>query len=201
MYGPAGDLLPGQLVNYTIAYENVGEGTAFGVFIVNKLPDGVFDLATLQIGNGGSYSAGSKSITWDVGDLAPKGQDGAKGTVAYSVRLRSDLPSGTIIPNQAVVHFPSVPEETPTNRLTNVIQPLVAEPQSLTTEAGKPIAVTLSGRDAVGHAAHLPDRRGAVLRHRHRQRPQPGLHARCQQQRPRPHPLHRRQRCRHQPRR
>ncbi len=150
MYGPAGDLLPGQLVNYTIAYENVGEGTAFGVFIVNKLPDGVFDLATLQIGNGGSYSAGSKSITWDVGDLAPKGQDGAKGTVAYSVRLRSDLPSGTIIPNQAVVHFPSVPEETPTNRLANVIQPLVAEPQSLQTEAGKPVAVTLGGRDAVG---------------------------------------------------
>lgn len=150
MYGPAGDLLPGQLVNYTIAYENVGEGTAFGVFIVNKLPDGVFDLATLQIGNGGSYSAGSKSITWDVGDLTPKGQDGAKGTVAYSVRLRSDLPSGTIIPNQAVVHFPSVPEETPTNRLINVIQPLVAEPQSLATEAGKPVAVTLSGRDAVG---------------------------------------------------
>ena len=79
MYGPAGDLLPGQLVNYTIAYENVGEGTAFGVFIVNKLPDGVFDLATLQIANGGSYSAGSKSIAWDVGDLAPKGQDWRQG--------------------------------------------------------------------------------------------------------------------------
>jgi hypothetical protein len=150
MYGPGGDLLPGQLVTYTIAYENVGEGVAFDVFIMNKLDTGVFDVATLQINNGGSYAAGSKSITWDVGNLQPKGQAGSKGTVSYSVRLRTNLPSGTVVPNQAVVHFPSVPEETPTNRLVNVIKPLVAEPQQLQTEAGKPIAFTLSGRDAVG---------------------------------------------------
>ncbi len=150
MYGPDGDLLPGQLITYDVAYENIGEGTAFGVFILNKLPVDVFDLATLQINNGGSYAPGSKSISWDVGDLAPKGQPGAKGTVSYSVRLRSDLPSGAVISNQAVVHFPSVPEETPTNRLTNLIKPLVAEPQKLEVEAGKTVAVTLSGRDVVG---------------------------------------------------
>jgi hypothetical protein len=149
MYGPAGDLLPGQWVTYEVSYENVGEGTAFGVFIANKLPENVFDLATLQVNNGGSYSAGAKSIFWDVGDLAPTGLPGATGTVSYSVRLRSDLPSGTMITNQAVVHFPSVPEETPTNRLLNLIKPLMADPQSLQTEAGVPIAIALSGRDAV----------------------------------------------------
>lgn len=149
MYGPAGDLLPGQLVAYTIAYENVGAGEAHDVFIVDKLPD-EFDPATLQIGNGGSYSAGAKSIFWTVGTLQPKGQEGSKGTVSFSVRLRSGLPSGTVIANQAVVHFPSVPEETPTNRVVNVIQPLVAEPQKLETAAGQPIAVTLAGRDAAG---------------------------------------------------
>ncbi|MCB0108963.1 MAG: right-handed parallel beta-helix repeat-containing protein, partial [Caldilineaceae bacterium] len=46
MYGPTGDLLPGQTVTYTIAYENVGAGEAAGVFIVNKL-DPAFDLSTL----------------------------------------------------------------------------------------------------------------------------------------------------------
>jgi uncharacterized repeat protein (TIGR01451 family) len=150
MYGPSGDLLPGQLVTYEIAYENIGEGTAFGVFIMNKLPEGVFDLATLQINHGGSYSAGSKSISWDVGDLSPKGQAGASGKVSYSVRLRADLPSGTVIPNSAVVHFPSVPEETPTNRVLNLIQPLVAEPQTRQTEVGVALPIKLSGRDAVG---------------------------------------------------
>jgi parallel beta-helix repeat protein len=150
MYGPSGDLLPGQLVTYEVAYENIGEGTAFGVFIMNKLPEGVFDLATLQINNGGSYSAGSQSISWDVGDLAPKGQAGASGKVSYSVRLRADLPSGTVIANSAVVHFPSVPEETPTNRVVNLIQPLVADPQARQTEVGVPLPIKLSGRDAVG---------------------------------------------------
>ncbi len=148
LYGPAGDLLPGQLVTYEVAYENVGAGIAFDVFVANKLPEGVFDLSTLQIGGGGSYTAGAGTIFWEVGDLAPAGQPGASGKVSYSVRLRADLPSGTVIANQAVVHFPSVPEETPTNRLIHLVKPLAALPQALEVEAGQPLAITLGGRDA-----------------------------------------------------
>jgi hypothetical protein len=149
IYGPAGDLLPGQLVTYTIAYENVGAGEAVGVFIVNKL-DPAFDLATLTLHGDATLSANARTIFWTVGDLAPKGEPGSTGTVSYTVRLRGDLPSGTVLSNSAVVHFPSVPEETPTNVLVNTIQPLAAEPQTLEATVGQPLAITLKGRDAIG---------------------------------------------------
>jgi parallel beta-helix repeat protein len=150
MYGPAGDLLPGQLVTYQIAYENVGEAEAFDVFVANKLDVSVFDPATLQINDGGSYSAGAQTIFWQIGTLAPKGQNGSKGMISYSVQVRGSLPSGTAVANQAIVHFPTATQtETPTNRLLNLIKPLVADPQSLQAEAGQPLAVTLSGKDAI----------------------------------------------------
>ncbi|RPI50612.1 MAG: right-handed parallel beta-helix repeat-containing protein, partial [Chloroflexi bacterium] len=47
-YGPEGDLVPGQLVTYTITYENEGAGEAYGVFVVDELSEG-FDLATLTL--------------------------------------------------------------------------------------------------------------------------------------------------------
>jgi hypothetical protein len=149
LYGPAGDLLPGQLVTYTIAYENVGAGTAVGVFIVNKL-DPAFDLATITLHGDATLSKNAHTIFWTIGDLAPKGEPGSTGTVSYTGRLRDDLPSGTVLSNGAVVHFPSVPEETPTNVLVNTIQPLVAEPQTLDATVGQPLAISLKGRDALG---------------------------------------------------
>ncbi len=149
LYGPAGDLLPGQLVSYTIAYENVGQGDAFGVFIVDKL-DPAFDLSTVSLPANARLSLNARTIFWDVGDLAPKGELGSTGVVTLTVRLRGDLASGTGVANQAVVHFPSVPEETPTNVVINTIQPLVAEAQTLETVGGQPVAIQLSGRDAVG---------------------------------------------------
>ncbi len=149
LYGPQGDLLPGQLLSYTIAYENVGAGNAIGVFIVNKL-DPAFDLDTLVMQGDARLSKNSRTIFWTIGDLSPKGEPGSQGTVSYTVRLRHDLPSGTVVSNSAVVHFPSVPEETPTNVLVNTIQPLVAEPQTLEAVIGQPLAITLKGQDAIG---------------------------------------------------
>lgn len=147
MVGPLGDLLPGQTVTYTINYENVGAGDAFDVFIVNKLSQH-FDPTTLHFSsNNAVYSPDTRSIYWTVGDLAPKGQPGSKGAVTYSVQLKPGLLSSTVISNSAVVHFPSVPEETPTNVVINLIQPLAADPLILTTDAGQVLNFTLSGRD------------------------------------------------------
>lgn len=148
--GPTGDLLPGQVVTYTINYENVGPGDALDVFIVNQLSQH-FDPATLRFNsNNAVYSPYTHAIYWTVGDLTPKGQPGSKGAVTYSVRLKADLRSSTVISNSAVVHFPSVPEETPTNVVSNLIKPLAATQQSLTTNAGQPVNFTLRGRDIQG---------------------------------------------------
>jgi uncharacterized repeat protein (TIGR01451 family) len=148
-YGPIGDVLPGQVLTYTLECENVGEGTAYGVYIADELSEEL-DAETVAVHGGGERLQGTGLLVWDIGELAPKGEPGSTATVSFTVRLKDDLPSGTVIANDATVYFPSVPEETPTNAVVNVVQPLVARPQALETEAGQPLAITLEGVDAAG---------------------------------------------------
>ena len=148
-YGPAGDLLPGQALTYTVACENVGAGTAYGVFIADELSEHL-DTGSVTVYGEGGLIPDTNVLMWDIGELTPKGQVGSTDTVSFTVRLKDDLPSGTVIANEAVVYFPSVPEETPTDPVVNVIQPLVALPQSLEAESGQPIAITLQGIDVSG---------------------------------------------------
>ncbi|MBU1661447.1 MAG: Ig-like domain-containing protein, partial [Chloroflexi bacterium] len=68
----------------------------------------------------------------------------------YTINLTGSLPSGTVVANQAVVYFSSVPEETPTNTWVNLVMPLVATPQNLTTAYMTPLTITLSGREVSG---------------------------------------------------
>jgi hypothetical protein len=149
MYGPDGDLLPGQQITYTVTYENEGEGEAYGVYITDQLAEH-FDPATLAIYGGGQYAATSRKIVWFIGDVAAKGEPGSQGVVSFTVRLKNSLPGGTPIINQAIVYFPSVPEETPTNPVVNVIQPIVAVPQSVETTYLQPVTMTLQGLDVGG---------------------------------------------------
>jgi len=148
-FGPAGDLLPGQTVTYTITYENEGAGTAYGVYVTDELSE-VFDEGSLAIHNGGRYIPEIRTLVWDVGELTPKGQAGSTGSISFSVRLRNGLPSGTPVINEATVYFPSVPEVTPTGAVVNLIQPVTALPQALATDYRTAIAVTLRGKEVSG---------------------------------------------------
>ena len=94
-----------------------------------------------------SLSKPTRRLYFTVGNLASQGQAGSKGEVTYSVRLKTGLPSGTVIVNDAVVHFPSVPEETPTNVAVNIIQPIAVPSQQLQVVAGQSIPIILSGQD------------------------------------------------------
>jgi hypothetical protein len=149
--GAAGDLIPDQLLHYTITYENEGAGRAYGVYVTDELSLHL-DETTLELSGQGEFVAATRQIVWDIGELAPKGEPGSKGEVSFSIRLKADLPSGTVITNQAIVYFPSVPEETATNTVVNVVQPLAAVPQNLDTAYDTPIAITLAGRDVSGTA-------------------------------------------------
>jgi hypothetical protein len=60
------------------------------------------------------------------------------------------LPGGTVVTNQATVYFPTVPEETPTGTVVNLIQPAAAIPQQLSTGYMTPLVVTLSGQEVSG---------------------------------------------------
>ena len=146
IYGPAADLLPGQTVAYTVTYENEGAGRAYGVYVINPLP-AAFDATSLNLHGKGEYDAASREIVWYVGELGPKGAVDSEGMITYTVALTGGLASGTVVSNQAVVYFPSVPEETPTNTWVNLVSPLVAIPQALSTAYMTPLPITLSGQE------------------------------------------------------
>ena len=148
IYGPLGDVLPEQVMDYRITCENEGEGDAYEVYIVNDLPEEL-DEDTLVINDGGIYLSTERQIIWYIGELAPKGEEGSEAEVTYTAQLKPGLENGTAVVNQAIVYFPSVPEETPTNTWTNLVYPLAATPMpDLETDYMTPLAITLAGRPA-----------------------------------------------------
>lgn len=140
-----GDVLPGQLLHYTVEYQNTGDATATGVFVQDTL-DQDLDESTLVIDNGGTWSAGARQITWDVGDLPP----GVGGSVTFGIRVRNGLAPGTEIVNAAEVNFPNALEVTPTNAVVNHVSSVAADPQTVGVVSGQAAAVTLTGRDTAG---------------------------------------------------
>jgi len=127
-YGPEGIVYPGEKLDYKVEYENVGEGTAFGVYVTDTL-DKDLDDSTLQIGpvidtetgqniaGPGIYSPGTRTITWYVGEVGP----GQGGYAEFSANVNADAPDGTSIINFATVYFPSGAEVTPTNGIVSIV--------------------------------------------------------------------------------
>ncbi|MFN2165796.1 MAG: Ig-like domain-containing protein, partial [Anaerolineae bacterium] len=144
MSGP-GQVTPGQLVTYTISYENVGEGTAYGVYLVSHLPPEL-DEATLDLAGDGVYFPVSRALLWDVGELAAH----AGGSVTFEAQVSTGVVSGTVIMAGATVYFPSVPETTPTNDVVSIVQDVAAFSQELETGEGLPLAITLRGYSPMG---------------------------------------------------
>jgi len=115
-YGSCRYVLAGQTLNYTVGYENEGEGIAFGVYIADTLNKNL-NASTLGIKQNGTYDHSTRTVTWLIGEVGPHG----KGSVTYSVNLNSNASIGTEIINFATVFFPSVPETTMTNGVVNII--------------------------------------------------------------------------------
>ncbi len=140
--GMEGDVALGQQIDFTIQYENEGQGTVYGVYIMDEL-DKNFDENTLIIENGGIYYPSIRTIFWNIGDLAP----GQGGEVKFSVKVKTNAQEGEWVKNQAIVIFPSVPEATPANLLAAEIKSIVAFPQDLQMNEGELLPITLTGYD------------------------------------------------------
>lgn len=131
---PIGDVKPGSKLNYTINYENEGEGIAFGVYITDTIDEDLDD-STITINNSGHYDANTRTITWFIGRLDPKQQ----GSVGFSINVDPNAKDNLEAINFATVHFPSVPEITLTNGTVNRITTTVDNNPPITTSAIFPL--------------------------------------------------------------
>ncbi|MBI4655891.1 MAG: VCBS repeat-containing protein [Elusimicrobia bacterium] len=132
MLGPEGYVTPGQLMTYTIMFENEGTGTAFDVYITDIFDTNLDDSelivkdfylvdwatntetpATLPY----NYDRNSRKLTVFAGTFDSR--KGGKFTV--ELRLKPDVPQGTVIKNFATVYFPTVLEETATNSIISAV--------------------------------------------------------------------------------
>ena len=127
-YGPEGYVLAGQTLNYTVEYENEGEGIAFGVYFTDTLDESL-NASALKIGpvfstkdgsviaDPGTYNPSTRTITWFVGEVG----SGEGGYANISAEVKKDVPEYVEIINYATVYFPSVPETTRTNAVVSVV--------------------------------------------------------------------------------
>jgi beta propeller repeat protein len=116
---PTGGVDRGEQLTYTLECENVGLGTAYGVYAKTTLSPRMDD-TTLRIPHpaGLSYDPGSRTLVWDVGVLPP----GQGSSTTYTVTVADDAPRARPVTARAVVYFPSVPEETATNILSSMVR-------------------------------------------------------------------------------
>ena len=91
---------PGQTVTYTLPYTNGGSGPALGTTLTDVLNTNV-TLVGGSITGGGSYNAGNRTITWNIGRVG----SGGGGSVSFQVTVNTQVPVGTIIPNQGHYTF------------------------------------------------------------------------------------------------
>ena len=131
MFGPSGQVQPGQTMNYVAQFENTGQGTAYGVYVTDVL-DPSLDDTTLSVGNfqainfvAGStttttypyqYDPTTRTVTIFPGTIDPS----QGGQMTISAKLKS-VPQGTIISNHATVYFPTVFQVTPTNAIVSIV--------------------------------------------------------------------------------
>ena len=127
---------PGDTLNFTVEFENEGEGTAYGVYVIDTLDPDLDDStltfpATLPpLVDSYTYNPDNRTIVWYIGEVGP----GEGGQLPYSIAVRNDAPPDYLVTNYATVYFTSVPEVTNTNgvavtanysQIENIYLPLV----------------------------------------------------------------------------
>jgi uncharacterized repeat protein (TIGR01451 family) len=111
----------GRMMTYTLHYENIGDGDAHDVSVIDALPPDL-DASTLIVNNGGTYDPANRVITWRDAVVPPHQPRSA----SFSAAVRSDAPHGTRIRNAGTVVFP---DAVPPSRVdTNFVEHVVLAP-------------------------------------------------------------------------
>ena len=92
-----GSAVPGDLINYTIAYSNTGSKTAVNVVLTDTIPTSVSPLVITFAGPTGAsgwFQVGATNVyTYFVGTVNP----GVSGTVPLNVQTNGTLPPGVVM--------------------------------------------------------------------------------------------------------
>lgn len=130
---PAGDIAPGTKLTYTINFENLGNDTAFNIYIMDTLSDKL-DAGSMQLlasSHVPSYviqngPGGKKIVRFDFKDIHlpdKNSPDFNKGFVQFSINVKKGLAPLTPISNRAGIYFDINPVVI-TNYAENRINPV-----------------------------------------------------------------------------
>ncbi len=130
---PAGDIAPGTKLTYTINFENLGNDTAFNIYVMDTLSDKL-DASSLQVLTS-SHAAShvmldgpgsQKIVRFDFKDIHlpdKNSPDFNKGFVQFSINVKNGLAPSTPISNRAGIYFDVNPVVI-TNYAENRIKPV-----------------------------------------------------------------------------
>lgn len=112
---PAGKIAAGTTLTYTINFENLGNDTAFNIYVLDTLPVELVEKSFKFLRSSHPVShlfldapGGKRIVRFDFANimLADKtSPEHNKGFVQFSINTRADLPPSTPIENMAAIYF------------------------------------------------------------------------------------------------
>lgn len=126
--------LPGQTIEYVLAYGNVGTAPAVGVVITDLLRAELLNPVVTSSGPAITPRAGT-TFVWDVAPLLP----GAQGRITITADVSPDFLGG-ILSNQSRISTSS-PEVQKGNNVSAIVATGVLVPDLIVEQAGPPVAL------------------------------------------------------------
>ncbi|MEI8278278.1 MAG: T9SS type A sorting domain-containing protein [Bacteroidota bacterium] len=111
---PEGNILSGIQLTYTIGFENTGNDTAQNIYVLDTLSNflDIHSLAMIACSNTLITSKNWNGTNWvlkldfpNITLLDSSHHNQCNGMVVFSIKTKTDLAAGTVIPNTAGIYF------------------------------------------------------------------------------------------------
>ncbi len=138
----SGSYLPGQTVEYTLTYQNIGAAVANGVIVRDTLPSQVTYVvnSSTSTPNIGQPTVVGQTLTWNIGSLNP----GQSGQIKIRVTIKATTPTCTnlIVRNDFTISATNEPGTLLGNNPSNVTFPMQCVDLWSNKVVDKPVVVS-----------------------------------------------------------